>query len=85
MESFQLWIEKHADGVKDFFMAGAPHREGLVFQFMYADMLDCHRLFVYDPIGDVLMDFFAGDFTDFEQWIFTRLDEYFGCDYEILM
>ncbi|MBD5381913.1 hypothetical protein [Clavibacter sp.] len=35
MESFQLWIEKHADGVKDFFMAGAPHREGLVFQFIF--------------------------------------------------
>lgn len=84
MATLQTWIESHADGVEDFFMAGTPHCEGLVFQFVYAEMLGCHRLFIYNPIDDALIDFFAEDFTDIGKWIFDECAKFFSCDYDII-
>lgn len=81
----QTWIENHSDGQADFFVAAKPHRESLAFQFVYDWMLGCHRFFIYDPIGDELLSFYAEDFTDIGKWIFKRCDEYFGSNYEILM
>lgn len=81
----QPWIESHADNVEDYFVVAAPHRECFIFHFVYTTVLGCHRLFIYDPINEILVDFFAEDFTDIGRWIFKRCDDYFGCDYEILM
>lgn len=87
LAALQVWVESHADGNKDFFIAINPtiDNDVLVFQFEYNWMLGCHRLFILDPISDELLSFFAEDFTDIGRWIFKRCDEHFVSDYEILM
>lgn len=85
--TLQTWVEEHADGNRDFFVAVNPNHENnaLVFHFVYDWMLGCHRFFIYDPINDELLSFFAEDFTDIGQWIFNRCDNYFGEDYYIML
>ncbi len=87
MAALQTWIEEHEDGHKDFFIAINPQNDNntIVFHFEYNWMLNCHRLFILDPISDELLSFFAEDFTDIGKWIFKRCDEYFCGDYDILM
>lgn len=83
--TLQTWMEEHVDGQQDFFATVCSHMESLVFDFVYQDILGCHRLFIYDPISDELLSFFAEDFTDIGKWIFKRCDEYFGRDYTIML
>ena len=87
MAALQTWVEEHADGQRDFFVAVNPFDDNnsIVFHFEYNWMLGCHRFFILDPISDELLSFFAEDFTDIGKWIFKRCDEYFGSGYEILM
>lgn len=87
MAALQTWIEAHHDGATDFFIAANPRHDNnaLIFHFVYDWILGCHRFFIYDPISDELLSFFAEDFTDIGKWVFKRCDEYFGEDYEILI
>lgn len=86
MAALQTWIEGHADGQSNFFVAvNLLHdNNSIVFRFEYNWMLGCHRLFILDPIDDELLSFYVDDFTDTGKWIFKRCDEYFGGDYDIL-
>lgn len=86
MGTLQTWIEAHPDEQIDFFAAcQAKKTESLVFEFVYTTVLGCNRLFIYDPIDEELLSFFAEDFTDIGNWIFKRCDEYFGGDYTIML
>lgn len=85
MAILQTWIEQHKDGEQSYFVAVKLKDEALVFEFTYDWVLGCHRFFIYDPIDDTILSFFAEDFTDIGNWIFKRCDEHFGSDYTIIM
>lgn len=85
MATLQTWVEEHKDGERDFLTAVCPSRGALILEFSYDWVIGCHRFFIFDPISDELLSFFAEDFTDIGKWIFQRCNEYFGMDYTIVL
>lgn len=85
--TLQTWVEEHPDNVADSFIAtSADHNDTpICFQFQYGCMLGCHRLFMYDPINDTIISFFAEDFTDIGKWVFDTCYKAFPRGYEIYL
>lgn len=83
--TLRTWMSRHRDNQVDFIIVGCPQGDCLTFQFTFAEILGCHRLFIYDQTHDCLKMFETIDLIDACEWIFEQCDKFICRDYVIFM